>query len=448
MLKYRRLVVALAAAFVFFGILQLRNVPVDVLPEFSPPTVQIQTEALGLSAIEVEQLITVPMEQNLLNGVAFLDVIRSESVPGLSSIELIFEPGTDIWRARQLVQERLTQAHDLPQVSKAPQMLQPLSSTSRLMMIGLSSNELSLIETSVLARWVIRPRLMGVPGVANVATWGHRERQLQVQVDPSLLRDKGVSLNQVISTSGNALWVSPLTFLEASTPGTGGFIDTPNQRLTIQHLLPIRTAEELAQVSLEGAEDRGLRLGDVAHVVEDHQPLIGDAVFSDRPGLLLVVEKLPGSDTVEVTREVEEALEELRPGLGDIQFDSTVFRPATYIENGIGHLTTALLIGGLLIILVLAAFLFEWRTVLIAAVAIPLSLVAAGVVIYLRGTTVNAMSLAGLMVGLVAVIDDAVIDAENIGRRLRQRRESASATAWWFSSTGRGTTSPTSGPAG
>jgi Cu/Ag efflux pump CusA len=180
-------VLVLAVALLVLGATQLRDLPVDVLPEFSPPTVEIQTEALGLSAAEVEQLITVPLEQDLLNGVAWLDTTRSESLPGLSRVELIFEPGTDLLRARQVVQERLTQAHALPRVSKPPQMLQPLSSTSRVMMVGLSSKELSLIELSVLARWTVRPRLMGVSGVANVAIWGQRERQLQVQADPERL---------------------------------------------------------------------------------------------------------------------------------------------------------------------------------------------------------------------------------------------------------------------
>jgi len=227
--------------------------------------VEIQTEALGLSAEEVEQLITVPMEQDLLNGVPWMETIRSASVPGLSSIVLIFERGTDLIRARQMVSERLAQAFALPHVSKPPTMLQPLSSTSRVMIVGLSSKDLSLIQMSVLARWTIGPRLMGVPGVANVAIWGQRDRQLQVQVDPKRLQDRGVSLLQVLETAGNALWVSSLSFVEASTPGTGGFIDTANQRLGIRHILPIVSPEGLAQVPIE---DTSVRLGDVANVVE------------------------------------------------------------------------------------------------------------------------------------------------------------------------------------
>ena len=209
-------------------------------------------------------------------------------------------------------------------------MIQPLSSASRFMIVGLSSKDLSLIEMSVLARWTIAPRLMGVPGVANVAIWGNRDRQLQVQVDPERLQAQGVSLQQVIETTGNALWVSSLSFLEASSPGTGGFIDTPNQRLGIWHVLPISSPEDLAQVPVDGTA--GLRLGDVAEVVEDHQPLIGDAIVNDGPNLLLVIEKLPGINTLEVTRGVEDALAALQPGFAGIEFDTTLFRPATFIE--------------------------------------------------------------------------------------------------------------------
>src|SRR5688572_11024481 len=214
-MQLRFLIIILAAVLMAFGITQLRAMPVDVYPEFNPPMVEVQTEALGLSAAEVESLITTPMEADLLNGVAWVDQIYSESVTGLSSVVLVFEPGTDPIRARQMVAERLTQAFALPNVSKPPVMLQPLSSSSRVMIVGLSTQELSQIELGVLARWNIKPRLMGIPGVANVAVWGQRERQLQVQVDPEQLKDKGVTLNQVIATAGEALWVSPLSYLES-----------------------------------------------------------------------------------------------------------------------------------------------------------------------------------------------------------------------------------------
>lgn len=421
-MKFQFLVITIAIALMAFGVTKLRGMPVDVLPEFSPPYVEIQTEALGLSAKEVELMITVPMEQDLLAGVAWLDVVRSESVPGLSSVLVYFEPGTDLFRARQMVAERISQsAVGLPHVSKPPTMIQPLSSASRFMIVGLSSKDLSLIDMSVLARWTIAPRLMGVPGVAHVAIWGNRDRQLQVLVDPEQLQAKGVTLNQIIETTGNALWVSPLTFLEASSPGSGGFIDTPNQRLTVWHVLPISSPEELAKVPIEGSD--GLFLGDVTNVVEDHQPLIGDAVINDSANLLLVVEKLPEVNTLEVTRDVEQALAALQPGLPGLEFNATLFRPTTYIEMAIANLTQSLIIAALLVVLVLGAFLYGWRTALISLVAIVVSLFAALFVLYLRGATLNSMVLAGLVIALGVVVDDAVVDVENIMRRLRQNRQ-------------------------
>jgi Cu/Ag efflux pump CusA len=288
-LKFRLIILAAAVGILGFGITTLPTMPVDNLPEFSPPHVEIQTEALGLSAVEVEQLITSPMEADLLNGVAWLDEIRSKSVPGLSSIEMVFEPGTDIFRARQLVAERLTQAFALPNVSQPPVLMQPLSSTSRVMMVQLTSEDVSPIDMSVLARWNIKPALMGVPGVANVSIFGQREQQLQVQVDPAKLKANNVTLNQVIETAGNAVWVSPLSFLEASTPGTGGFLESANQRIGIQHVLPIRTPEDLGKVSIEGSQNKALKLSDVTTLSEDHQPLIGEAVTGKSPGLLLVI---------------------------------------------------------------------------------------------------------------------------------------------------------------
>lgn len=423
-LRLRFLIVILAVVLMLFGIAQLRSMPLDVYPEFDPPMVEVQTEALGLSAVEMEALITVPLEADLLNGVAWLDQIYSESVAGMSSILLIFEPGTDPIRARQMVQERLTQTFALPNVSSPPTMLQPLSTTSRVMIVGLSSEEISLTDLGVLARWNIKPRLMGVPGVANVAIWGHRDRQLQVLVDPEALAAHDISINQIIETTGESLWVSPLSYLESSSPGTAGWIDTPNQRLSIQHELPISSAEDLENIAV--ANTGGLLLGDVATVVEDHQPLIGDAALNETPGLLLVIEKFPGANTLEVTQGVETALAAMAPGLQGVEMDTTVYRPANYIETVIGNLRTAVITASILVILVLLAFYFNWRTALITLITIPLSVVVALFVLYLRGETFNVMILAGLIIALGILVDDAIIDVDNISRRLRQRRQNGS----------------------
>ena len=276
-LRFRGLVVAIAAVVVFLGITQLRDMPVDVLPEFGPPTVEVQTEALGLSAAEVEQLITVPMEQDLLNGVAWLDEIRSESIPGLSRILLIFEPGTDLFRARQVVQERLTQAHALPSVSKPPQMIQPLSSTSRVMMIGLSSKNLSAdrhvgacpLDDRAPPCGRTRRGQRGRLGAAGAAAAGagrsgaaaRRRRHA-----PSGHRDRrerpvGVAVDLPRSVDARYRRVHR----HAQSDGSG-----------IQHISPIVTAEDLAQVRVEGTATCASATWPT--VVEDHQPLIGDAV--------------------------------------------------------------------------------------------------------------------------------------------------------------------------
>ncbi|HEX2069868.1 MAG TPA: efflux RND transporter permease subunit [Actinomycetota bacterium] len=440
-LKFRRLVIAIAAGVLILGITQIGKTSVDLLPEFKPTQVEVQTEALGLSAEEVEQLITVPLEQDLLNGVAFLDEIESASLPGLSSVLMTFEPGTSVLDARQVVAERLTQAvgtAGLPEVAKPPQMLQPLSSTSRVAMARLSSDRLSTIDVSVLARWVIVPRLLGVDGVANVSIWGFRDKQLQVLVDPEQLQDRGVSLQQIIRTSGNALEVSPLTFLEQSSPGTGGFIDTVNQRLHIFHEQAIDSAEELAQVPLEDEEGNAVQRGgqavtlaDVTEVRESHQPLIGDALCPDGECLLLVIEKFPGANTVEVTRAVEDALEAMGPGLQGIEIDTSIYRPATYIESSFDNLGRALLIGGILLLLVLGAFLFNWRTALISAVAVALSAATAALVLYVARVTINTMVVAGLVIGLVVLVDDAVGDVQNLAHRVRRHRREGHGVPTW-----------------
>lgn len=407
-LRQRVLVLALATVLVVLGVRAVRTTPLDVFPEFAPPLVEIQTEASGLSTEEVESLISVPLE-NALNGVSWLKTLRSKSVLGLSSVVCIFKEGTDLLRARQLVQERVaTVAPRLPAVARAPVLLSPLSSTSRAMKIGVSSKTLSQMDLSELALWTIRPRLMAVPGVANVAIWGQRDRQFQVLVEPDVLAAHGVSLDAVVRAAGDATVVS-----------SGGFIDSPNQRLPVRHLSPVETPEDLARTVVQFTNGVPLRLGDVAKVVVHHPPPIGDAVINDGPGLLLIVEKQPWGNTLDVTKKVEAALEALKPGLKDVDIDPTIFRPATFIERSLNNLEHAMLLGCALVVIILIAFLYDWRTALISLSAIPLSLLAAGVVLHLMGGTLNTMVLAGLVIAVGEVVDDAIIDVENVTRRLR-----------------------------
>ena len=416
-LNFRYLVLIGAAAVLYFGGISLRSQPVDILPEFAPLVVQVQTEAAGLAPAEVESLITAPLEE-ILSGIPWLDTMQSKSIAGLSSVTLSFEEGTTLLKARQMVQERLLHTTVLPKVSKPPAMLQPVSDLNRAMQIGLTSSKLALTDVSLLARWKIKPRLMSVPGVSNVIIWGQRERQLQVAIDTEKLKARGVQLQDVIKASGDALWVSPLTYLRSSTPGTGGFIDTPTQRYDIRHVLPISSPSDLARVTFAAKDGTLLTLGDVASVVEGHQPLIGDGIVDGAPGLMLVVEKLPGANTLEVTRGVERALDALAPGLSDVTIRPAIYRPATYLQAALDNLLQLLTMGAALIALALFAMFRDWRATVICLAAIALSLLAGWFALFLLGVTANAMLLSGLAIAVVAVVDDAISDVHAIRRKL------------------------------
>ena len=412
-LRNRIVVVALAVLLVVAAARTLRSTPLDVFPEFAPPLVEVQTEAPGLSTNDVEALVTVPLEA-ALNGVPGLRTIRSKSVLGLSSVVLILDPASDVMTARQMVQERLSRAAPtLPAVAHPPVMLSPLSSLSRVMKIGMTSDTLSQTDMTTLAKWTVRPRLMGIPGVANVAIWGQRDRQLQVLVDPGRLQAHGVTVGDVVRATGEAVSLQ-----------AGGFLDTPNQRLAITHASAVRAVSDLEAIVVSAKNGATLRIGDVATVVEGFPQPIGDAVINSKPGLLLIVEKQLGANTLQVTRDVEAALEDLKPALAGISVDPAIFRPATFIEMSLRNLSRALLVGCVLVVLVLLVFLADWRTALISSTAIPLSLLAAGLLLHYRGGTLDTMVLAGLVIALGEVVDDAIIDVENIVRRLRLNRQS------------------------
>ncbi len=413
-LQLRVIVLALSILLLVFGERTLEKTALDVFPEFAPPMVEIQTEAPGLSTEEVESMISMPIE-NALTGAPWVKVIRSKSVLGLSQVVLIFEEGTDLIRARQLVQERMAaEASRLPTVARPPVMMSPHSSTARVLKIGVSSDTLSQMEMTELARWTIRPRLMSISGVANVAIWGQRDRQFQVLVDPVRLHSLNVTLDAVVKAATDTVSLSG-----------GGFVDTPNQRIAVRQVNGVRTAEDIAESVVDFRNGAPLRLRDVADVVEHFAAPIGDAVINDKPGLLLIVEKQPWGNTLDVTRNVEAALKAMAPGLAGLNIDSTIFRPATFIERALTNLSEAMLIGCVLVIAILAAFLFDWRTALISMTAIPLSLVAAALILHFTGATMNTMVIAGLVIALGEVVDDAIIDVENILRRLRLNKESA-----------------------
>lgn len=438
-LEYRVAVVVASLLFVVAGTYRALRTPLDVFPEFAPPLVDVQVEAPGLDSESVEQLVTNRLE-NALNGVPRLTTMRSKSVQGLSQVQLLFEQGTDLYQARQMVTERVAvEATRLPQEALAPHVLPMLSSTSRVLKIGLTPKRgpdgrplCTQTDVSVLMKWVIEPKLMAVPGVANVSTYGLLDKQFQIWVKPAELRARGVTLDQV-----------KLAARQAVVRGSAGFHDTPNQRLAVQFATRINKPEDLASavVALQGnpaapgtnsatVVAAGLAaapvlLGQVAKLEIGNPPLVGEGVVNDEAGLLAVVEKYPWANTLQVTRDVEAALDVLKPGLPNVDLTTRIFRPATFIELALSNLRHAMLLGCGLVALIVVAFLFDWRTAAISLTAIPLSIVAAIVALSALGATVNTMILAGLAIAVGEVVDDAIIDVENIVRRLRLNTQSS-----------------------
>jgi multidrug efflux pump subunit AcrB len=407
--KHRFLLAAAAVGLIIAGSARLPGMPVDVLPEISPVAVQLQTQAPGLSAEEVETLVTTPLEKELLEGVMGVVNVTSDSVPGMSAIVLHFASGTNVYQARQLVQERLTSAFVLPNVSRPPVIVQPVSTMSNAMIVGLTSSTLSPMDLSVLARWTIVPRLLGVAGVAEVATFGQADRQLQVLVNPATLAANHVSLAQVIAAAGNSQLVSPLTYLQGSTPGTGGFIEDQNQRLTVRPILPSGTTADLAQVPVTGVTGgHQMLLGQVAEVVQASQPPVGAGLIQGKPGLVLEIDKLPGASVTRVTASVERALAQLRPSLTGVRVSTSLFRPASYLASAEHNVRTALLVAAVLALLTLLALLLSIRLAVAALGALSVSLITATLIAWALGYSFNSLTLLGLLLALAVVVDDAV----------------------------------------
>ena len=411
-LHLRVAVLVLAGLLVFFGLSEVRRAPLDVFPEFAPPLVEIQTEAPGLSTTEVESLISSPIE-NAVNGVIGLKTLAIQKCTGIvvcrADSRRQCRPAQDPATGAGAAGDR--QLHNCLPYAKPPVILSPLSSTSRVMKIGLSSKTLTQVEMSTLARWTIRPRLMAVPGVANVAIWGQRDRQFQVLVNPDRLRDHGVTLNEVMQATRDAV-----------SPAAGGFIDTPNQRLAVAQRALVAGVDELQEVPVTFRGGFPIRVRDVARVVEGFPQPIGDAVINDGPGHSAhcreaAHRQYAGCDTQcrGSARRSSSRIEGSRSRLHDL--------PACNFHRDVpGESQSGASVRRDSRCHHSVAFLFEWRTALISLTALPLSLISAALVIRYMGQTINTMVLAGLAIALGEVVDDAIIDVENIVRRLRLNR--------------------------
>jgi CzcA family heavy metal efflux pump len=409
----RGVVITLAVIFIGYGLFVAARAKLDVFPEFVQPQATVQTEAPGLAPEQVEALVTRPVE-SALNGAGDLDSIRSESIQGLSVVTAVFKDGTDIFKARQMMAERLAQLGGELPAGVAPPKMEPLtSSTMDLLKFGLTSEKISPMQLRTFADWTVRPRLLSVPGVAATKVFGGEVRQLQVQIKPDRLLAFGISVQDVSSAASAATGVRG-----------AGFVETPAQRIVLQTEGQSLTAAQLGEVVVTQRDGKSVCLKDVANVVEAGEPKFGDALINGKPGVLITTASQFGANTMEVTRAVEAALEELKPTFAaeGIDYTPALHRPATFIEIAIRNMKTSLLLGAALVAVVLFLFLLDLRTALIAFTAIPLSLLAAVVVLDHFGVTLNTMTLGGLAAVLGVVVDDAIITVENILRRLRERR--------------------------
>ena len=412
-IRFRAIVVLLGFALLGYGAYSLLSARYDVFPEFAPPRVSIQTEAPGLSPEQVEVLVTRPIETEL-NGVPGIKLLMSNSIQGLSVVNVFFNAASDIYRDRQVVAERLSvAAQQLPQGVHPPTITPLTSSSAMVLVVGLTSKTQSLMKLRAVADGLVRLRLVGVPGVADVAVFGGEVGAIQIQVHPDRLIRYGLGLNDVVAAANRASGIRG-----------AGLIDLPNQRVVLQTLGQSLTPEAVAQTVLVHGATGTVAIGDVADVAAAPEPPVSGATIEGGPGVVLNVEEQYGANTLEVTKALEAALDELRPALAadHIDLSPDLFRPANFILAATDNIRESLLIGGVLVIAVLWLFLFDVRTAAICSIAIPLSLVAAAVVLLRLGVTLNTMTLGGLAIAIGEVVDDAVIGVENIVRRLRENR--------------------------
>ena len=413
-LRHRAVVIVLAAVLMGYGVHVVMTAKMDVFPNFVQPQAVIQTECPGLAPEQVELLVTRPIE-TVINGLGDMESLRSESIQGLSVITAVFKEGSDIFRSRQMLAEKLAEtAGELPSTVKTPQISPLTSSTMDLLKVGLVSDKLTPMELRTFADWTVRPRMLSVPGVARCIVFGGEVRQLQIQVLPERLIAYGLSISDVLSAA------------RVSTGVLGaGFIETRNQRITLQTEGQALTPQILGEVVIAHTNGLSVRLKDVARVVEGAEPKFGDSIIQGRPGILLSTASQYGANTLEVTLALEKALAEMKPVFEKegIQVYWRLHRPATFIEAALKNMRHSLIVGGILVAVVLFLLIGSVRTACISIAAIPLSLLAAVIVLEKFGISLNTITLGGLAIALGEVVDDSIIDVENIFRRLREYQE-------------------------
>ena len=412
-IRHRGVVLGLAAALVVVGADTLNRAPLDVFPEFAPPQVSIQTEAPGLSPEQVELQVTKPIE-DAINGVQGIAAVRSQSIQGLSVVTAVLAERVDIHQARQALAERLAEAAVRLPATVEPPVLTPLtSSSSTVLVVGITSASVLPMAQRSFADWVLKPRLLAVPGVSKVAVFGGEVRQLQVQLDPERLRLHGVGITEITEAARRS-----------SGLRGGGVIDQPSQRLTVRSEGQASTPADIAATVVREREGLALRLGDLGRVTEAPETRFGEGGVNGERGLVIVVSGQLGVNTKVVAARVEATLARLRPTIesAGLELHPALFRPSEFIDLALRNITTSLLLGAVLVAVVLLLFLADARAAAISLTAIPLSLLAAILALEYLGFGINTLTLGGLAIALGEVVDDAIIDVENIARRLRLNR--------------------------
>jgi CzcA family heavy metal efflux pump len=409
--RYAGTIATLTLILLAVGLWGLRSAPLDVFPEFVPSSVDIQTEAPGFTAQQVEQLVTKPIE-SAVNGATGLASIRSQSIPGLSVITIQFGDNIDLYNARQGISERLGElGATLPAGIGAPQLSPLTSSTMDLLKIGLTSDKLSAFELRDRADWIMKPALLAVPGVAHVIVFGGAVREIQIQPDLVRMTSYGFTLTELGDAARAALALRG-----------AGFVDMAHQRILIQTPVPTPDVAAIRGAVLAVRGKTPVTIGDVAAVTEAPALRAGDALIMGRPGVLLSLASQYGANTLQTTRALEDVMAQLTPALKaeGITVYPALHRPANFVERALGSLETSLVIAAILILAVLYLFLRDWRSALITFLAIPLSLLAAVAVLDHMGQTLNTMTLGGFAVALGVLVDDAIIGIENVLRRMAE----------------------------
>lgn len=412
-LQNRLLVVAASALLLVLGVVTARDAPVDVFPDLTAPTVTVMTEAPGLATEEVEQQVSYPIEM-AMNGAQDVRRLRSQSVPGFSIVWVEFEWGTDILESRQIVTERLDQARDdLPRAAGVPQLGPITSIMGEIEFLGVKpTGDSSLMLAREVADWTLAPRLLSIPGVANVTALGGDIREYQVLVSPDRLQEMQIGLDQVRDAASRA-----------NRNAGGGWISEGGQDYVLRYLGRTTNPDDIADAVITVRDDAPVRIRHVAEVIEGPGIPIGDAGINGDPGVIMAVSKQPGADTLELDQRIQAALDEVRPGLpAGIEVVPGLFRQADFINRAVDNVAVALRDGAIFVVVVLFAFLFSFRTTLISVLAIPLSLVVALIGLTWMGIGINTMTLGGMTIAIGALVDDAIIFVENIYRRLRENR--------------------------